>query len=357
MKIGILTHQYINNYGAFLQAWALRKAISELFPQDDVQIIDYINVKHYLINTGGWFRFYKNRETLKEWVKKIRLPHVFGKARKKDMVLSPICFSARQINALGFDCIVVGSDEVWNYRDSKGNAELKFGVGLTCKNLIAYAPSVGKATGEGDVPRYVIDGIRKFRCISARDDLTEKLVERVTHTAPVRVLDPTFLVEFPRSGLRAVKKPYILFYYCDKLPEQILNQIFSYARDHGLAVYGAGECDKRYTSTTVDLTPFEWVEMFREAQAVFTGTFHGAVFSILFQRPFKVYLTNNSRVKKVTALLNELNIPDRVINPDFRFDLDSMKSEIDYSAVNEILAEKRHRSRQYLKDALGAVKE
>lgn len=43
MKIGILTHQYINNYGAFLQAWALRKAISELFPEDEVQIIDYVS--------------------------------------------------------------------------------------------------------------------------------------------------------------------------------------------------------------------------------------------------------------------------------------------------------------------------
>lgn len=39
MKIGILTHQYINNYGAFLQAWALREAIAELFPNDEVQII------------------------------------------------------------------------------------------------------------------------------------------------------------------------------------------------------------------------------------------------------------------------------------------------------------------------------
>lgn len=49
MKIGILTHQYINNYGAFLQAWALREAIAELFPNDEVQIIDYVNLKHTLI--------------------------------------------------------------------------------------------------------------------------------------------------------------------------------------------------------------------------------------------------------------------------------------------------------------------
>ena len=177
MKIGILTHQYINNYGAFLQAWALREAISELFPEDEVQIIDYVNIKHYIINAGGWFRFYKNRETLKEWFAKIHIPNTFAKARNQEMVLSKRCFNARQINELAFDCIVVGSDEVWNYRDTKGNAELKFGVGLTCKNLIAYAPSVGKTAADEAIPQYVIDGIRKFKRISARDDLTEQLVE------------------------------------------------------------------------------------------------------------------------------------------------------------------------------------
>lgn len=78
MKIGILTHQYINNYGAFLQAWALREAIAELFPNDEVQIIDYVNLKHFIINAGGWFRFYKNRESFKDWMEKIKLPRTFG---------------------------------------------------------------------------------------------------------------------------------------------------------------------------------------------------------------------------------------------------------------------------------------
>ena len=70
------------------------------------------------------------------------------------------------------------------------------------------------------------------------------------------------MAEFPRAELKAKRKPYILFYYCENLPENILNQIFSYAKEHGLAVYGAGECDKRYSEVTVNLTPFEWVEMF-----------------------------------------------------------------------------------------------
>ena len=355
MKIGILTHQYINNYGAFLQAWALRQAIAELFPEDEVQIIDYVNIKHFIINTGGWFRFYRGRETLKEWTQKIRLPHTFAKARKQEMALSRRCFNARQINALGYDCIIVGSDEVWNYKDAKGNAELKFGVGLTCKNLIAYAPSVGKVAAGETVPQYVTDGIRKFKRISARDDMTEQLVKQVTGTAPVRVLDPTFLASFPRADLPPVRKPYLLFYYCEKLPESVLDQIFSYAKEYGLAVYGAGECDKRYSAITVNLTPFEWIEMFKHAEFVFTGTFHGSVFSILNQRQFKVYLTNESRIKKVTALLNELGLSNRVIGDDFRFDLESMQSEINYSEVQATIEQKRRSSKQYLKDAIGAA--
>ena len=65
MKIGILTHHYINNFGAFLQAYALQTALQEMYPNDEVQIIDCMNVKHFVINAGGWFRFYKNKET--EW--------------------------------------------------------------------------------------------------------------------------------------------------------------------------------------------------------------------------------------------------------------------------------------------------
>lgn len=70
MKIGILTHHYINNFGAFLQAYALQTALQEMYPNDEVQIIDCMNVKHFVINAGGWFRFYKNKETLSDWLQK-----------------------------------------------------------------------------------------------------------------------------------------------------------------------------------------------------------------------------------------------------------------------------------------------
>ena len=352
MKIGILTHQYINNYGAFLQAYALCEAISELFPEDEVQIIDYVNIKHFIINAGGWFRFYKDRESLKCWLQKIHLPWTFAKARNREMHLSSRCFNARQINKLKFDCIIVGSDEVWNYKDNKGNAQIKFGVGLDCENLIAYAPSVGKTSYDEKIPDYVVEGIKRFKAVSARDDLTFELAKAITGKEPVRVLDPTFLGEFPKAELKVRHKPYILFYYCEHLPQEIHEQIFAYAKEHDLAVYGAGECDKQYTEITVDLTPFEWVEMFRNAEFVFTGTFHGVVFSILNKRQFKVYLTNESRIKKVGALLRELCIENREIENDFKFDPENIESAINYDSVYNIIKIKQKQSRDYLKSTI-----
>ena len=135
MKIGILTHHYINNFGAFLQAYALQTALQEMYPNDEVQIIDCMNVKHFVINAGGWFRFYKNKETLSDWLQKTRLPITFAKARKKYMALTPTCYNAKDIEKLGLDYIVVGSDEVWNYQETKGNAKVKFGKYCCISNI------------------------------------------------------------------------------------------------------------------------------------------------------------------------------------------------------------------------------
>lgn len=352
MKIGILTHHYINNFGAFLQAYALREAVADMFPNDEVQIINCVNIKHFAINTAGWFRFYKNRENFLSWIQKIKLPVLFYKARKRDMVQSHLCFTAKGINKQKYDCIIVGSDEVWNYKDSKSNSKIKFGIGLKCERLIAYAPSVGKSHLGENTPPYVTEGIKKFSAISARDDLTEELVAGITEKKITRVLDPTFLSEFQVVNKQVASKPYILFYYCEHLPIKIKNQILAYARDNGLAVYGAGECDKEYSDITVALSPFEWIDMFRNAEFVFTGTFHGVVFSILNKKPFKVFLTNASRIKKVHALLQELGIKDRVIDKDFKFNLTQMKNEISYEDVYQIIDKKRIKSRDFLRHAI-----
>ena len=351
MKIGILTHHYINNFGAFLQAYALQAALQEMYPNDEVRIINCINIKHFVINAGGWFRFYKNKETLADWLQKIKLPMTFAKFRKKYMRLTPVCYDAKSIEKLGLDYIVVGSDEVWNYRETKGNAKVKFGIGLEREKLVAYAPSVGQ-THEANMPEYVKKGILKFKEVSARDQLTEKLASDIRHEKIKRVVDPTFLAHIPDEPVPDITHPYMLFYYCDGLPEAEKQKLVDFAHKKGIAVYGAGECDKKYSGITVNLTPFQWVWMFRNADYVVTGTFHGAVFSMLNHRQFACYLTNPSRIRKVSSLLEEFGLKDRQCEGKADAIIENLRRKIDYRIIETRFDEKRNESKRYLRRAI-----
>ena len=346
MKIGILTHHYINNFGAFLQAYALQEAVKEMYPQDEVVMINAINLKHFIINTCGWFRFYPKKENAKAWGQKTRLPWTFYKARKQYLNLTSRCYTTNAINKLQLDCIIVGSDEVWNYKEGKGNAAVKFGEGLTCPKLVAYAPSVGKSSVSDDLPEYIQNGLQKFYAISSRDDLTEKFVESVVNITPARVLDPTFLAQFPKQEKSKLKKPYVMFYYCDGMPHEMKKEIVEKAHKKGYAVYGAGEGDKLYEDVTVNLTPFEWIGMFRNAEFVFTGTFHGVVFSILNHRQFQVYMTNESRIRKITSLLNQFGIELSKI--DLNGNNQAFDEEINYDTVDNCIENLKKNSKDFL---------
>ena len=354
MKIGILTHHTVVNFGAFLQAYALQETIRKLHPNADVRIINFIHIKHFLINTLGWFLFYKNRKNVKHLINIYSLPFTLKNARKKYMHLTPLCFTSTAINRMNFDTIIVGSDEVWNYGDPKSFNSIKFGHGLNCKNLIAYAPSVGNSD-LSNIPTIVSEGLKKFKYLSARDRNTKSLAEKVTGRFIPEVLDPTFLYSLKgESNPYLSESDYILFYYCEHLPEKIKEQIFAYAKKHNLKVFGAGESDRDYDQCTVNMTPFQWIAMFRHAQFIFTGTFHGVVFAILNHRQFKVHLTNKGRIAKVEALLDNFGITDRIMEDDYEFDLLAQNNEIDYESVQKAIDKKRVESLEYLKKAINS---
>jgi len=233
--------------------------------------------------------------------KKIKIPGTFSKAEKQYLNITKKVRNAEEINALELDAIIIGSDEVWHYED-KSASPIKFAVGLKADKIISYAPSCGGVNLDHPIPNYVQEGLKKFTSLSARDDLSEQLVQRVLNITPARVLDPTLLYDFPvyeDAFTRKIKQEkYLLMYFCERLPEEGHQKIRDYADAHGWKIYGAGEYAKYYSEITINVSPFQWVEMFRNAQFVLTGTFHGAVFSLITQRNFAAYVTNPSRVKK-----------------------------------------------------------
>lgn len=348
MKIGILTHHTINNFGAFLQAWALQQKLKALFPNDEVCIIDYVIPKQNIINVGGFFRFYPSAETPKSWLHKVSQLRIFAQTRAEHLTLSKRVYNAEQINALGLDCIVIGSDEVWNYLDPKGFSMIKYSEGLCCKRIVSYAPSTGKASGT-DAPEAVNRAMQGFTALSARDRGAQALCETALGVTPRLVCDPTFLTETPVVDNEIIqkltKKPYVLFYYCNGMPHERKQALIESAMAKGYAVLGAGEYDKLYSQMSLQLTPFEWAELFRRAQYVYTGTFHGVVFSILNRKSFRVYASIDSRVKKIAALLSQFGIGERNLSEDAVFDETDC---IDYDAVYRYVQTLRESSSDYL---------
>lgn len=352
MKIGILTHHTINNFGAFLQTWALQEKLRSLFPEDDVRVINYIIPKQNIINIGGFFRFYPGTETPASWLQKITQPVIFSETRKKYLRLTKPVFNAEGINALGLDCIVIGSDEVWNYLDPKGFSLIKYGAGLSCKRIVAYAPSTGKASGT-DAPDAVRAAMRAFTALSARDAGARALCELALGVRPQLVCDPTFLTPTPVTDNETIRrltaKPYVLFYYCNGIPRELKQKVVDNARSRGYEVLGAGEYDSLYSQMSIRLTPFEWAELFRRAEYIYTGTFHGVVFSILNRKDFRVYASIDSRVRKIAALLGQFGIADRTLTADV---IGRADDRIDYDAVYRYVDTLRQDSGDYLLHAV-----
>lgn len=201
--------------------------------------------------------------------------------------------SAEEIATLKLDLIVLGSDEIWNLCGS-GYHPLKFGTGLEEQQTIAYAPSVGAVTEDTEVPAEVASGLKNIDRISGRDTETVKFIERVSGRNAEKMLDPTFLYNFDanikKDNIQPKPYKYILIYDC-KLTPSMVEELKQYAQNNSLKIIGAGDYKTYYDEGFINLSPYEWVDLFRNAEKIITGTFHGTVFSIKYEKPVVCYPT------------------------------------------------------------------
>ena len=126
MKIGILTHHYVKNYGAFLQMKGMYETLQRLYPEAEVTVINYVNQKHWRRNIIHILHFRPGVDTLSTYVEKIRQLRTFTKYERSIPRTRPVK-TAKEIIDLKLDLIVLGSDEIWNLCGS-GYHPLKFVV-------------------------------------------------------------------------------------------------------------------------------------------------------------------------------------------------------------------------------------
>ena len=103
----------------------------------------------------------------------------------------------------------------------------------------------------------------------------------------------------------------------------------------------------------------QWVQAIAEADLVITDSFHGMVFSILYERPFVVFIGNPKRIGRIRTLLQHLGLENRLWT-ESEYDLERIielgNTPIDYSRVKAKLQSLRSASLLFLQDSLNRTK-
>ena len=371
-KIGILTQPLHDNYGGLLQAYALKTTLERL--GHDVQIINRrrdtvsfeYSVKKFikgLLGRGPKFKLTGEQQSVIS-----QHTNYFAKTYIKDITLPVYSTEGLKKIAANYDVYVVGSDQVWRPRYSPQitNYYLDFIEGSDKKGL-AYAASFGVDEWEYTEKdtKACRQHIHNFKAISVREDSAVDLCLNYLGADAVHVIDPTMLLE-KDDYIGLIRKenedqaPGNLMCYIldDQQDKQYLINEVSAAFD--LKVFAANPPQKVGSGPIEDMADFifpkvtYWLNGFNSAEFVITDSFHGTVFSILFNKPFLVVANIKRGKARFESLLKMFKLEDRLITDAremHREKILNMKP-VDWDSVNSILVKKRQFAMDFLRTNL-----
>ena len=343
MKIGILTQPLHSNYGGLLQCYALQKVLHRL--GHDAWVIRrgfalyekpnlWVKSIYYLkqcvgVLLGRKFHVLVNFQHMQYCGHKTQI--------FKDKYISPISeliTNSRQLSkfhkSTKIDAYVVGSDQVWRpgYSPCITNYYLDFLGASENVKRIAYAASFGVDNWEYNTiqTKKCTKLIGLFDAVSVREKSGLNLLrDFLNYNAGVQVLDPTMLLEKADYEAIAIaelepKSSGNLFYYIlDKSPakQQIISTV---SLQTGLIPFTqmpkCGGSRKNLTERIDDCvfpTVSAWLRAFMDAEMIITDSFHGCVFSIIFNKPFWVVGNPSRGMARFHSLLEMFGLEDRLI--------------------------------------------
>lgn len=362
MKIGILTYHRAENYGALLQAYALKTYLKNL--GHNVEFVDYwpeYHVEHYRIFSFLRFRRCNISDKVKyllkfflwggpKYLRKYRLQSFM----KKYLGLNSIpLYQTDNEKTVQYDLVIYGSDQIWRKQGINGNQFNPWYFGssnVVANSKVTYAASMGVIETNKEDESFLKKSMKQFDHISVREvDLCEYL--NGLGISSEIVCDPTFLLtkEEWRKLIKPTKKKdkYILLYNLLQMPESVkFAELLS--KTTGLPVK---EINMRHSFSHTLSTRYiscaslnYFLELIDNAEYVVSNSFHGVAFSVIFEKQFFAVGMGN-RANRVVSLLQTLGIQERYfLNSEY-----IPLSDINYMEVNERKDEMVEQSTKFLK--------
>ncbi len=324
MRIGILTFHTAHNYGAVLQCYALQEYLRSC--GHEVEVIDYrLSVIQRDYRVFYWKRFISVRPLwmLKKIGRECRLMsarrqryHAFEAFIQGRLRLTPLS----SIMDRPFDRIVIGSDQVWNTSLTNGFSAYYWGAfpHPSVTGIVSYAASM-QDSWPAEQDETISRLLQNFTAISVREQtLVPRLSVLASGRTVVAVADPTLLLSREQWDSIAVRPPidapYLLLYQVETHPNS-LSIAKSVASDLGLKLVCLSvRLENENSRETLSTSPELFVGLFKYASFVVCSSFHGTVFSLIYNVPFYTIRMNKGKDNRVRSLLDQLGLQERFIS-------------------------------------------
>lgn len=381
-KIGLAVVTYTINYGTFLQAFATQTAIRNLGYETEIlnieSVIDDVSKKrrkYFLKQLFNVAELKSYRHTIsaiiaKKFDKKYRTfitqrEQCFREFGEKNFLVGKKCDSWKGLSehCTKFTSIVVGSDQLWRPANIAGNFyTLNFVPDDVTK--ISYATSFGLKEVRDNQREIARNFLSRIEYLSSREASGAKIIRDLTGRNAEVVCDPTLLLDkddwdvfLPTTPI--VSGEYILVYllsnskehreYIKRLSKETSCKIVG-------VLHGAGyiKGDENFVDEApAAIGPFDFLNLIKYAKYICTDSFHGCVFSTIFEKEYFAFKRFSDKDKmstntRVTDLLDKFGLGHRLIES---FD-DIQLEPINYNEVNRRVGSFREYSQGFLSDSL-----
>lgn len=354
MKVGIITWHYYPNYGSSLQAFALQESIKML--GYNVWLINYRNPKIVRkVELKDLIRVVLSN-TMGRVMPRFRYSHL-NYMRKYLLQTKPV-YDEQGVQELSrrFDVVVFGSDQIW--APNVYNPIYQGKYSQNCKK-VSYAASVGLP----EIPQALVEkykeNLSSFSHIGIREEEGQMVLKNQCGIYSEVVLDPTLLLSVDKykameRKISNVKEPFVFCYFLNA-NNQYRHSVEAYAKKHGLRIVGCSARyeDEEWMTIIKDISACEFLWLIHHSSCVFTDSYHGTIFSLLYHKNFRTFMrfaeddpiVQNSRIRQLDQYFS---ISPLIQNPK----QDVSEIGFDFDKFETSLAQLREKSLNYLKNAL-----
>ncbi len=373
-KIGLRLAFLGTNYGALLQAFATQFTIEKM--GYETFIFEYSGVRDFHPSPEAYVYYALKKITGKFKRKKKFVLDDAHKANLKERKAISQDFRDKYLKNiikvsnkdslvnLSKDCnaVLVGSDQLWPPTAAFSNySTLRFVP--TGVKRISYATSMGCDKYPWYVKRNAADFLEKIDFLSVREETAKCIVDNVSKAEATVVLDPTYLLSkeewkeiFPQEKI--VADGYVLCYFLGLQPV-MAEQAVLYARQKRLRVVTIMSNEEQADDSYADevlcrKTPADFLNLIRNAECIFTDSFHGFAFSVINEKQvfvtYRIRKHTYSRNSRIDNIVAKFGMESRLLREPgkdkFTFD------EIDYLPIIKKISSLRKDSLEFLKNAL-----